>query len=82
MEHLNEAATPMNINEKLQLDDGSVEADAKRYRSVVGSLIYLAHTQPDISYSIGVVSRFMNNPSNLHYGAVKHISYNSVWDTI
>ena len=71
MEHLNEAATPMNINEKLQLDDGSGEADAKQYCGVVG-MIYLAHSQPDISYSVGVVSR-LNNPSKLHYGAVKRI---------
>lgn len=73
MQHLNAASTPMDINEKLQLEDGSGETDGKRYHGMVGSLIYLSHSPPDIFYSVGVVSRFMNNPSKLHAAAVKRI---------
>ncbi|KAA0051552.1 putative gag-pol polyprotein, identical [Cucumis melo var. makuwa] len=48
--------TPMNVNEKLKQNDGAEMADAQRFRSLVGGLIYLTHTCSDISYSIGVIS--------------------------
>ena len=43
------------------------------YRSVVGSLRYLVHTRPDLAYSVGTVSRFMENPTTEHMSAVKQI---------
>ena len=63
----------MNISEKLSANDGSGAANAKHYRSMVGGLNYLSHTRPDIAFSIGVVSRFMHNPTKHHLGAVKRI---------
>ncbi|XP_016579224.2 secreted RxLR effector protein 161-like [Capsicum annuum] len=73
MVNCNVAATPMNINEKLCHDDGSEMANATYFRSLAGGLNYLSHTRPDIAFSVGVVSRFMHNPSKLHLGAVKRI---------
>ncbi|KMT07734.1 hypothetical protein BVRB_6g146570 [Beta vulgaris subsp. vulgaris] len=67
------ACTPMNVNEKLSTNDGSGAANAKCYRSMVGGLNYLSHTRPDIAHSVGVVSRFMHNPTKHHLGAVKRI---------
>ncbi|XP_055831030.1 uncharacterized mitochondrial protein AtMg00810-like [Solanum dulcamara] len=50
--------TPMNINETLhQVNEEEEMTDARRFRSLVGGLIYLTHTRPDIAFSIGVVSR-------------------------
>ncbi|KAJ8899855.1 hypothetical protein K2173_019558 [Erythroxylum novogranatense] len=49
------AATPMNVNEILKLEDGTATADARAFRSLVGGLIYLTHTRPDISFSVGTV---------------------------
>ena len=43
------------------------------YQQLVGSLIYLTLTRPDISYPVGVVSRYMSNPKKPHLDAVKHI---------
>ena len=43
------------------------------YRQLVGSLVYLALTWPDISYPVGVVSRYMSNPKKPHFDAVKRI---------
>ena len=40
---------------------------------MVGSLIYLTLTRPDISYPVGVVSRYMSNPKKPHLDAVKRI---------
>lgn len=66
-------ATPMNINEKLSRDDNAEFVNATYFRSLVGGLNYLCHTRPDIAFSVGVVSRFMHNPSTLHLGAAKRI---------
>ena len=43
------------------------------YRSLVGSLRYLVHTRPNITYAVGYVSRFMEKPRQEHLVAVKHI---------
>lgn len=63
--------TPMCTNEKFTRDNGSGDAEGEKYRCLMGKLIYLTHTRPDISYSVGVLSRFMNIPSRFHAGACK-----------
>ena len=65
--------TPMNVSEKLTSDDGTGIADARKFRSLVGRLIYLTHTRPDLTYAVGIVSRFMHCPSKQHFGAAKRI---------
>ena len=45
--------------------------DATRYRSIVGGLRYLTHTRPDIAFAVGYVSRFMEEPREDHWTAVK-----------
>lgn len=73
MSNCKSISTPLATNEKLQLDDGAAKVDAKIYRSLVGSLIYLTNTRPDIVYSVSLISRFMHEPSKLHYAAAKRI---------
>ena len=68
-----EAATPANSNEKLQSNDGLGDANAKRYRSLIGDLIYLSYIQPDIMYAVSLVLRFMAKPSKHHFRAAKRI---------
>ena len=65
------AATPMNINEKLQHENGEEMTNARRFRSLVGGLIYLTNSRPDIAFPVGAISRFMQQPSTEHYGAAK-----------
>ncbi|XP_074376598.1 secreted RxLR effector protein 161-like [Apium graveolens] len=43
------------------------------FKSLVGGLKYLVHTRPDIAYSVGVVSRFMECPTMMHLNVVKRI---------
>jgi hypothetical protein len=43
------------------------------YRSMVGKLIHFTHIRPDISYSVGTISRFMSKPQTPHEQAVKRI---------
>nr|GEW32407.1 retrovirus-related Pol polyprotein from transposon TNT 1-94 [Tanacetum cinerariifolium] len=65
--------TPMNVGGKLTSDDGTGMTDARKFRSLVGRLIYLTHTQPDLTYAVGIVSRFMHCPSKQHFRAAKRI---------
>ena len=46
---------------------------ATKYRSIVGSLRYLVNTRPDLAYSVGMVSRFMETPNSEHWTAIKRI---------
>lgn len=43
--------------------------DQDRYQTLVGKLIYLSHTRPDIAYAVGVVSKFMHRPQEEHLAA-------------
>ncbi|EOY18307.1 Uncharacterized protein TCM_042900 [Theobroma cacao] len=61
---------------KLAKEDGFGQADVVTYRSMVGSLLYLLATRPDIMYSTSLLSRFMQAPSTLHFIAVKRIIKN------
>ncbi|XP_074346217.1 secreted RxLR effector protein 161-like [Apium graveolens] len=69
----NLARYPMEQKMQLDKDEGGQLVDAKEYRSIVGSLRYLTHTRLDVSYAVGVVSRFMEAPTTKHQQAVKHI---------
>jgi hypothetical protein len=69
----NPCQTPMRANLKLGKESSSAEVDATEYRSLVGSLRYLVHTGPDLAFSIGYVSRFLEDPHEVHLAAVKHI---------
>jgi hypothetical protein len=62
------------MEERLKLSrDSTAEVDATQYRRLVGSLRYLAHTRPDLAFSVGYVSRFMQRPTTEHQEAVKRI---------
>ena len=65
--------TPMEPRFKLSKQSTSPAVDATEYRSIVGSVRYLVHTRPDIAYSVGYVSQFMEAPTTEHLAAVKQI---------
>jgi hypothetical protein len=67
------AATPMEERCKLSRDSTAKEVDATLYRRIVGSLRYLIHTRPDLTYAVGYVSRFLERPTEEHLQAVKKI---------
>ncbi|CAH9106113.1 unnamed protein product [Cuscuta epithymum] len=64
---------PMSQNHGLQLDDGPFFTDPERYRRLVGKLIYLTLTRPDISYSVHILSQFMQTPRQSHWDAVLRV---------
>ncbi|CAL1355031.1 unnamed protein product [Linum trigynum] len=65
--------TPMEANVQLNSQEGKDLEDVAMYRRLVGSLIYLTSTCPDISYVVGVVSRFMQNPKKVHLEIIKRV---------
>ena len=69
----NPALSPMEERLKLSRESKTKEVDATMYRRLVGSLRYLAHTRPDLAFSVGYVSRFMQRPTTEHEQAVKRI---------
>lgn len=69
----NSAQTPMEARLHLRKSSTCKPVDPTMYRSIVGSLRYLTHTRPDITYAVGIVSRYMEKPASDHLAAVKHI---------
>ena len=65
--------TPMGTTLKISKDESGISVDSKLYRSVIGNLLYLAASRPDLCYSIGVCARFQADPKESHLQAVKRI---------
>ena len=62
---------PMEPGLRLHSDKEGERTDATNYGRMIGCLRYLLHTRPDLAYSVGVASRFMEKPTVLHLKAVK-----------
>uniref|UniRef100_A0A2N9HHI0 Reverse transcriptase Ty1/copia-type domain-containing protein n=1 Tax=Fagus sylvatica TaxID=28930 RepID=A0A2N9HHI0_FAGSY len=65
--------TPIEFNARLTPSSGELLPDPTLYRQLVGSLVYLTVTRPDISYAVHQVSQFMSAPRSTHYAAVLRI---------
>jgi hypothetical protein len=63
----------MEANLKLHSDENGQAVDSTLYKQMVGCLRYACNSRPDISHSVGVVSRFMQSPKISHMQAVKRI---------
>lgn len=63
----------MDLNHKLMPDVGNLIDDPEMYRRLVGKLIYLTITRPDISYAVSILSQFMTSPRVPHMDAVIRI---------
>jgi len=57
---------PIEQNRRIGSVEGSSTVNEGQYQRLVGKLIYLAHTRPDIAYVVSVVSQFMHNPRERH----------------
>jgi hypothetical protein len=70
-EDANPVDTPMQEDVSLQPHEGTPSEGP--YREMVGSLMYLVHTRPELSFAVGVVSRHSANPGPQHFTAVRRI---------
>ena len=66
-------STPLEYNAKLTPLDGEPISDATRYHQLVGSLIYLTVTRPNISHVVGMVNKFVDAPHFVHYDTALRI---------
>jgi hypothetical protein len=68
-------STPMvtNLKKLHDSDTGSNLVDPTMYRKLIGSLMYMIHTRPDICYVVIATSQFMTEPRQRHWVTAKHI---------
>ncbi|CAM8902096.1 unnamed protein product [Rhodiola kirilowii] len=64
---------PMDLNLRLSKSQKENDIDEKGYRRSIGCLRYLLHTRPDLSYSVGVLSRYMQEHKESHGAALKQV---------
>ena len=73
MESGNYTHVPMHTSLKISKAEEEPKIDATSCRSTIGCLRYLLHTRPNLAFSVGVLSRYMQSPSESHEQAVKHM---------
>ena len=66
-------ATPLNRNLKLDADSGTTTCEPTQYRQLIGSLIYLTITRPNLSYPVGLLSQFMQTSRDIHLDCAKRV---------
>ena len=69
LEKATHARTPMTANAKLTSDPSGESVDVTLYTSMIGCLLYLTASSPDIAFSVGVCSRFQSNSKVSHLNA-------------
>ncbi|GJT40871.1 retrovirus-related pol polyprotein from transposon TNT 1-94 [Tanacetum coccineum] len=67
------ASTPMETQKPLLKDEDGEEVDVHMYRSMIGSLMYLTSSRPDIMFAVCACARYQVNPKVSHLHAVKRI---------
>ncbi|GJZ21642.1 ribonuclease H-like domain, reverse transcriptase, RNA-dependent DNA polymerase [Tanacetum coccineum] len=67
----NETLILMDPGTRLTKITEGTMVDSTEYRSIIGCLRYLLHTRPDLSYSVGLLSRFMQEPKEQHMKAIR-----------
>ena len=73
LESASSIRTIMSPNVKLTVDLLGKSVDSSLYKSMIGILLYLTASRPDISYSVGVCARYQANPKESHMIALKII---------
>ncbi|WVZ89201.1 hypothetical protein U9M48_035633 [Paspalum notatum var. saurae] len=73
MDDCNPIETPMATNIKLDPDESGINVDQTLYRSMIGSLLYLCASRPDIMFSVCLCARFQADPKESHLTAMKRI---------
>ncbi|KAK6121853.1 hypothetical protein DH2020_044407 [Rehmannia glutinosa] len=66
-------STPMATNVKIDKDEKGKSVDESKYRGMIGSLLYLTASRPDILHAVCLCARFQSNPKESHMSAVKRI---------
>ena len=73
LENCKPAETPLDANQKLALAKPEEVTNVGSFQRLVGKLIYLSHTRPDIAFPVSVLSQFMHSPGQQHFEAAFRI---------
>jgi hypothetical protein len=73
MEYCKPITTPMKTSCKLRKDDDSKSTDQRKYRSMIGILLYVIVSIPNVMQEVGKVARFQEEPKESHVLVVKRI---------
>ncbi|KAL2228858.1 UNVERIFIED_CONTAM: Retrovirus-related Pol polyprotein from transposon RE2 [Sesamum indicum] len=67
------ASTPLPSGIKLSSDAGALLRNPDSFRRLVGRLLYLSFTRPDISHAVQQLSQYLNHPCDAHWNAALHV---------
>nr|GEW26552.1 copia protein [Tanacetum cinerariifolium] len=81
MESCDPVGTLMEIKDKLNLDQNGTPVDATKYRRLIGALMYLTSSRPDIVHATCLCARYQAKPNEKHLKEVKRIFF-YLWGTI
>ena len=73
LEDAKQISTPMGTNGNLDSDASGNMVDQKLYRSMIGSLLYVTASRPDVMFSVCLCARFQSSPRESHLTATKRI---------
>jgi hypothetical protein len=73
MDDCNPVQVPIIPGTKLTRDGEGEKINNTYYKQMIGSLMYMTATRPDLTYAVSLISRFMEAPTELHYQAVRKI---------
>ena len=73
MEYYKPTLSPFQFGVKISFNCTTPEVDATLYHQLVGKLLYLTHTHPDLSFVVGLVAQFMYQCHESHWKAAKRI---------
>lgn len=64
---------PLPVGHVLKADTRTVHVDVSTYCHIVGKLIFMCNARPDLSYTVGVVNRYMHSPQQAHLDSINHM---------
>jgi hypothetical protein len=73
MDQYNPVKNPVVPGHKLSKDEDGVRIDSTLYKQIVGSLMYLTATCPDITFVVSLISGYMEHPTEIHLQAAKRV---------
>jgi hypothetical protein len=65
--------TPADVNMKVYPNEGKELDEQAEYKTIIGSLIYLTFTRPDVAFIVWVLSRYMHKPRKPHMYAARRV---------
>jgi hypothetical protein len=71
IDELKPMSTPMSMATSLDPDENSEVVDQREYRSMIGSLLYLTMTRPDIQFTVCLCAHFQTSPRSSHWTSVQ-----------